>query len=60
MKRKPQQVYQHEPLVTPRNWNGDEQQFAIRLEAIIDDLYGKLGRMQQRVKELEGKENAQV
>lgn len=57
-KRKPQRVYQHEPLVKPSNWTGEAQQFFVRLSALIDDLYQKNGRLQQRVKELEGKMNA--
>lgn len=55
-KRKPQKVYQHEPLVTPFRWTGDERQFAIRLGHLLDDLYQKIGTLEQRIKELEGKE----
>ena len=53
-KRKPQMMYQHEPLVTPFRWTGDERQFAIRLGYLLDDLYKKIGVLETRVKELEG------
>ena len=59
-KRKPQRIYQHEPLVTPDKWSGDERQFAIQLTQLLDDLYQKVGSLQQRVKELEGKSSASV
>lgn len=45
--RKPQRVYQHEPLVTPQRWSGEERQFSIRLTAILDDLYAKYGALKQ-------------
>lgn len=53
-KRKPQMMYQHEPLVAPFRWTGDERQFAIRLGYLLDDLYKKIGVLETRVKELEG------
>ena len=46
-RRKPQRVYQHEPLVTPERWSGDERQFSIRLTEILDDLYAKYGQLRQ-------------
>lgn len=58
--RKPQMTYQHEPLVTPFRWSGDERQFAVRLGLLIDELYHKIGVLETRVKELEGKTDASV
>ena len=46
-RRKPQMVYQHEPLVTPEKWSGDERQFSVRLTEILDDLYAKYGQLRQ-------------
>lgn len=59
-KRKPQRIYQYEPLVTPEKWSGDERQFAIRLTQIVDALYQKIGALEARVKELEGRNDASV
>lgn len=59
-KRKPQRLYQHEPLVTPFRWTGDERQFVIRLGHLLDELYNKIGALEKRVKELEGKTDASV
>lgn len=58
--RKPQMTYQHEPLVTPFRWSGDERQFAVRLGLLIDELYRKIGVLETRIKELEGKTDASV
>lgn len=58
--RKPQMTYQHEPLVAPFRWSGDERQFAVRLGLLIDELYRKIGVLETRVKELEGKTDASV
>lgn len=58
--RKPHTVYQHEPLITPIRWTGDERQFAIRLGLLLDELYRKIGTLEQRVKELEGNKNDSV
>lgn len=59
-KRKPQRLYQHEPLVIPFRWTGDERQFAVRLGYLLDELYNKIGALEKRVKELEGKTDASV
>lgn len=59
-KRKPQFVYQHEPLVTPFRWTGDERQFALKAGQLIDALYQRIGTLEQRVKELEGNKDASV
>lgn len=59
-KRKPQRVYQHEPLVTPFRWSGDERQFALRVGQLIDALYQRIGVLETRLKELEGNKDASV
>lgn len=58
--RKPQTTYQHDPLVTPFRWSGDERQFAVRLGLLIDELYRKIGVLETRVKELEDETDASV
>lgn len=58
MARKPQNVYQYEPLITPSGWAGDERQLVLRLTQIVDDLYAKISLLQRRVKELEAKNDA--
>lgn len=59
-KRKPQRVYQHEPLITPYRWSGEERQFALRAGQLIDALYNKIGSLESRIKELEGNKDASV
>lgn len=60
MARKPQNIYQYEPLVTPTQWTGDERLLVLRLTQIVDDLYAKIGRLQDRVKKLEGSDDASI
>ena len=52
-KRSTQTSYQHEPLVTPSNWQGDERRFSIRLSQLLDELYNKVGRADTRLKAIE-------
>ena len=59
-KRKNNQPYQHEPVVPPMNWYGDERRFALRLGQLVDDLYNKYSALNKRVSELEAKNDAQV
>lgn len=59
-RRKPQSVYQYEPLITPSRWTGEERQLVQRLTQIVDDLYGKVGKLQARLKELEDNKNASI
>ena len=50
MKRKASRpLYQYEPLVTPSSWKGDEQQYAIRMTQILDDLYQKVGVLRRSI-----------
>jgi hypothetical protein len=53
-------VYQHEPLITPYKWSGEERQFALRAGQLIDALYNKIGSLESRIKELEGNKDASV
>lgn len=39
--------YQYEPPVTPQNWYGDEQRYAVRMIQILDDLYNKYSALRQ-------------
>ena len=59
-KKKNNQPYQHEPLVPPMSWYGEERRFAIRIEQLMDDLYNKYSALSRRVAELEAKDDAQV
>lgn len=52
-KRTTQSTYQYEPLVTPAKWQGDERRFSIRLSQLLDDLFGKFGRADTRLRALE-------
>lgn len=37
--------YQYEPPVTPRQWAGDEERYAIRMAQLLDDIYNKYGQL---------------
>lgn len=39
--------HQHEPVVAPKRWIGDEQRFVQRVEKLFDDLYSKIGRIEE-------------
>lgn len=54
--RKYNRVKQHEPLRVPQHWNTEDRAFVIQLNQTLDDLYGKIGRLEQRVKTLEESE----
>ena len=36
MKKQQNQSYQHEPLLTPSQWQGEEKRFAIRLAQLME------------------------
>lgn len=40
-KRKPQSVYQYEPLITPSHWQGEERQLVVRLTQLFDQLFAR-------------------
>ena len=60
MKRQHQTVYQHEPLLTPSAWQGEDRRFAIRLAQMMEQLFLEQRKLVQRVKTLEEEKNAQV
>ena len=60
MKKQQYTAYQHEPLITPASWQGEERRFAIRLGQLMDQLFREQQRLISRVKTLEEEKNAQV
>ena len=52
--KKTQTCRQYEPLVTPAQWQGAERRFALRLAELMDVLFARQGRMEQRLRALEG------
>lgn len=51
---------QHEPLVTPQNWQGDERRFAIRLHQLLEELFHMQRVLMNRISALEEERNAQI
>lgn len=45
--------YQYEPLIAPPEWKDDEKRLVIRLTETLDLLFDRLGRMEQRIRDLE-------
>ena len=43
----------HEPLRVPEKWQGQDRQFVIQLERLMDDLYNRLGRANDTIAEME-------
>jgi len=39
--------YVHEPLRIPENWRGQDRQFVIQLERLLDDVYMKLAKQSE-------------
>ena len=60
MKKQQMQSYQHEPLLTPQGWQGEEKRFAIRLAQLIEQLFQTQQGMLRRLKQLEEENHAQV
>lgn len=61
MKKPPYQPSgQHEPLVTPQNWQGDERRFAIRLHQLLEELFHMQRVLMNRISALEEERNAQI
>lgn len=42
--------YQYQPLITPRGWTDEEKRFVQRLSDILDDLYLKVGKLDEAKK----------
>lgn len=60
MKRKQQTLYQYEPLLAPASWQGEERQMMGRLVQILDDLHARMGALEKRMNEVEGKKDASL
>ena len=51
---------QHEPLLTPPRWQGEERRFAIRLQQLLEELFQTQRALIRRVSALEEEHNAQI
>lgn len=60
MNKHQQQSYQHEPLLTPSGWQGEEKRFAIRLGQLMEQLFQTQQGMLRRLKKLEEEQHAQI
>ena len=49
-------VRQREPLRIPVRWTDQERAFVIQLERILDELYGILSKLDERIRTLEDEE----
>jgi len=47
--------YQYEPLLTPKQWKDEERSFALRLTQLMDALFDRLGRLEERLSKLENR-----
>ena len=54
--RRPRPVKQREPLRVPQHWNAEDRSFVIQLNSQLDEIYNKIGKLEQRVKTLEESE----
>ena len=54
--RKARPVKQREPLRVPQHWNAEDRSFVIQLNGQLDEIFAKLGKLEQRVKTLEESE----
>ena len=50
-------VKQREPLRVPQHWNAEDRAFVIQLNGQLDEIYAKIGKLEQRVKVLEESES---
>ena len=48
-------AYQYEPLIMPEGWKDEERRFVIRLTALLDELFSRVGRMEKQLGALENK-----
>ena len=60
MKKQQNQSYQHEPLLTPSKWQGEEKRFAIRLAQLMEQLFHTQQSILRRLKALEEEQHAQI
>lgn len=49
-------IRQHEPIRIPEKWYGQDRAFAIQLNRLFDEVYAKLGDLDQKIKELQPEE----
>ena len=47
---------QHEPLRVPDGWKDQDRSLILQLDRILDEIYALLGRLEEKVKELEESE----
>ena len=47
---------QHEPLRVPEGWRDQERSLVMQIDRIVDEIYALLGRLEEKVKELEESE----
>ena len=50
----------HEELRVPSNWRDQERALAIQLDRILDDIYAKIGSLEEKVKGLTEAEEEQT
>ena len=60
MKKQQNQSYQHEPLLTPSKWQGEEKRFDIRLGQLMEQLFHTQQSILRRLKALEEEQHAQI
>lgn len=60
MQKQQIQSYQHEPLLTPQSWQGEEKRFAIRLGQLMEQLFQTQQGILRRLKKLEEEQHAQI
>ena len=51
--RKRVPTYQHQPLLPPREWQGQKAALIRQIDRMFDDLYQKVGQMNERLKKIE-------
>lgn len=51
--RRNKQLRQHEPLPTPSRWTEEERRFAYKLEELLTDIYQQLGKLRDRINQME-------
>lgn len=44
---------QHEPLRVPENWKNQDRTFVVQLERLLDELYGRIEKLENRISALE-------
>ena len=49
-------IKQHEQLRVPAGWTWQSRDFVIQLSRILDDIYIQLGKIEQRLNDLESEE----